>query len=137
MIPDQTIRNEYGSADMVAFLRRDAGELGVQLREWERHPAALELHRRGWEPERIAHAVGIHSGAVRDLIAGTKPTARKRVIGCKEQRERRWAERVEIKGQLVHPRAKHGTEGGYGYYGCRCTPCGLAHTEYNAVRRSR
>lgn len=73
MIPDQTIRNEYGSADMVAFLRRDAGELGVQLREWERHPAALELHRRGWEPERIAHAVGIHSGAVRDLIAGTNP----------------------------------------------------------------
>lgn len=50
------------------------------------------------------------------------------------ERRRRYAERVEIDGQLVHPRATHGMPTAYALYGCRCDPCREA---VNASRRSR
>ncbi|SLG39603.1 Uncharacterised protein [Mycobacteroides abscessus subsp. abscessus] len=49
-----------------------------------------------------------------------------------DRRKARWAERVEIGGRLVHPRAPHGngTTNGYSNYGCRCEPCSVAWAKY-------
>lgn len=80
-LPDLTARTAMGSCDLVAFLRRDRGEAGVELRDWERDPAALALHGWGWSPERIAKATGLNSGDVRDLLAG-KPKRPRLATHC-------------------------------------------------------
>lgn len=45
------------------------------------------------------------------------------------ERAERMAERVEIDGRLVHPRATHGTMTGYNNFGCRCLDCAARETE--------
>lgn len=52
-------------------------------------------------------------------------------------RARRLAERVMVDGRLVHPTAPHGSNSTYNSYGCRCIPCGDAHTVGNAKSRAK
>jgi len=51
-----------------------------------------------------------------DCLAASRAASRAR-----QQRLR--AERVEVDGRLVHPRAPHGTHNGYTSWSCRCPPC--------------
>lgn len=133
-LPDMTVRNEYGSADLVAFTRRDNGEQGVELREWERRAAALALHRMGWHTERVAHAVGLHRAEVVEAIElrwRPKPlrinmSDAEKHRRVRERRRERLAERTRRNGHWYHPDAPHGTPGGYTNYGCHCTPCRTA-----------
>jgi hypothetical protein len=47
------------------------------------------------------------------------------------------AEREEVDGRLVHPKAPHGTLNGYSHYGCRCVPCFDVQSEANRKRRRK
>ncbi len=47
------------------------------------------------------------------------------------RKAQRWAERIIRGGRAFHPRARHGTVTGYGYYGCRCEACGAAAAAAN------
>jgi len=132
MFPTATARTRLGAADLEPFRRRDAGDKDVEIRTWERKPAALALADEGWTPERIAHATGLHSTDVIELLGGRPAATVQRPArpsrGVKAARARRFAERIEVDGRPFHPRAPHGTPNGYGNYGCRCTPCTSAHT---------
>lgn len=44
-------------------------------------------------------------------------------VACSDRKENRLAERVDVNGVMIHPRATHGTANGYRNYGCRCDPC--------------
>jgi hypothetical protein len=128
MFQDLTIRTRLGAVDLVPFLRRDEGATGVEVREWERRPAALALTERGWHPERIAYATGLRVTDVQETLDGWAPPAPgpKRISPALYQkglRARRLAERVLVDGHLVHPDAKHGTPAGVKHYGCNCGPC--------------
>ncbi|PRY56483.1 hypothetical protein [Glycomyces artemisiae] len=73
-LPNMTVRTPLGSADLVPFLRRDARLPDVELRDWEREPAALALSaRRGWGIERVAHATGMDRDRLRELLAEHAP----------------------------------------------------------------
>lgn len=129
---DLTARTRLGAADLEPCFRRDRGEQGVEIRDWERKPAALALALMGWSPERIGQATGLHTTAVLELLGGRPPApvrapARRR-RDIKAARARRFAERIKVDGRWFHPRATHGTPSGYTNYGCRCTPCTAAHT---------
>lgn len=52
-------------------------------------------------------------------------------------RLKRYAERVEVDGRLVHPKATHGQASSYRNKGCRCQPCTTAHSVNLARRRAR
>lgn len=63
--------------------------------------------------------------------------AEKRAARDKARREERFAERVMVDGNLVHPEAKHGTIGGYTNFGCRCEPCRGRMSELKKKSRER
>jgi hypothetical protein len=136
MIADLTIRTRLGAVDLVPFLRRDEGQHGVELLDWERRPAVLALTDRGWHAERIAHATGLRVADVHDVLAGveTLPEARS-VQSWTEKRARRKAERILIDDVPVHPDAPHGTTTGYTHWSCRCIPCGDAQSLYKAMAK--
>lgn len=52
----------------------------------------------------------------------------------RSQRRKRYAERQEVDGRLVHMKAPHGTKNGYGYYGCRCERCFTVQSDANRAR---
>ena len=52
-------------------------------------------------------------------------------------RDRLLAERVEIDGRKVHPRATHGTVKGARYYCCMCIPCNKAWYQYRKTLRKK
>ena len=136
MIADLTIRTRLGAVDLVPFLRRDEGQHGVELLDWERRPAVLALTDRGWHPERIAHATGLRVGDVHDVLADRDPSPEpKPVQSWSEKRASRWAERILVDGRMVHPDAPHGTTTGYAHWGCRCIPCGDAQSLYKAMAK--
>jgi hypothetical protein len=62
--------------------------------------------------------------------------AERRIASHRSSREKRLAERVDVKGRLFHPQAPHGTENGYGYYGCRCDDCTQVTSEAAMARAS-
>jgi hypothetical protein len=134
MFTDLTARTRLGAADLEPCFRRDRGEQNVEIRDWERKPAALALALMGWSPERIGQATGLHTPAVIELLGGRptatvqRPAVRPR-RDTKAARARRFAERIKkVDGRWFHPRAPHGKPSGYTNYGCRCTPCTAAHT---------
>lgn len=45
----------------------------------------------------------------------------------------RRAERIEVNGRMLHPKAQHGTPSGYGYFGCQCGACTIG----NQMRQQR
>jgi len=126
MIPELTIRTRLGAVDLLPFLRRDEGQEGVELREWERRPAALALDERGWSAERIAHATGLRVFEVAEVLNGTAPIedqAELEPVTQGDIRRVRSAERVMRDGRWFHHGAPHGTASGYKHWGCRCAPC--------------
>lgn len=148
ILPDLTAKTPLGAVDLVPFLRRDAGALGVAMREWERAPAALALARMGWHPERIGHAVGLSSGRVHELLGDheVRRTERHRKAAARAEhtatwrqaQARRFAGRVEVGGRLIHPLApRHGHHSIYTSWGCRCVPCSRAHSEHNSAYRRK
>jgi hypothetical protein len=54
----------------------------------------------------------------------------------KAARHKRRAERRETGGRLIHPRARHGTLGGYDHYGCRCGECSEAERAWRRAHRA-
>jgi hypothetical protein len=135
---DLTARTRLGAADLEPCFRRDRGEQGIEIRDWERKPAALALALMGWSPERIGQATGLQTPAVIDLLDGRpavapapQPVAPTRTEHRRRARALRFAERITVNGRAFHPRAPHGTPNGYGNYGCRCIPCRAAHSLEN------
>lgn len=105
--PELTVKTRLGTVDLLPFLRRDAGQLGVVMYEWERRPAALALHERGWTQERIGGCT------------------RRRPVRPSDPNDiyrRRLAQRTVVNGRWYHPGAPHGRNG-YTNFGCRCTTC--------------
>ncbi|CAM3456713.1 hypothetical protein STSO111631_20015 [Stackebrandtia soli] len=51
-------------------------------------------------------------------------------------RAERRAERVDVGGRLVHPRAPHGSASGYQHWSCRCGPCSAANRSSTAATRA-
>jgi hypothetical protein len=143
MIADLTIRTRLGAVDLVPFMRRDEGVKDVELCDWERKPAALALHERGWDRERIVHATGLRADDVDAVLSGAEvPEAQKKPIvwGHQQQasvRLRRAAERVLVDGRMVHPDAPHGEMSGYKHWCCRCEPGSTVYSIHCAARRRR
>lgn len=135
MIADLTIRTRLGAVDLVPFLRRDEGQHGVDLLDWERRPAVLALTERGWHPERIAHATGLRVADVHDVLEGKTPPPPEPTPSRMSLRSRRMAERILIDGAMVHLGAPHGTTTGYTHWGCRCDRCGDAQSLYKAMAK--
>ena len=67
----------------------------------------------------------------------SKAPSETRTERLRRRRVENRAERVEIDGRLVHPRAKHGTDHGYFYYGCRCEPCTERHRHHKRKAKER
>lgn len=137
MIPDFTVRNRYGSADLIPFLRRDAGN-EVELLDWEKPAAALEFHARGWHPHRISRACGLSPETLQAVLSGRyrASAAVDRSIALadrseveRERRIRRMAGRVRVDGSWYHPDAPHGSPGASSNWGCYCGPCRGAHAK--------
>jgi hypothetical protein len=142
MIADLTIRTRLGAVDLVPFLRRDEGNEGVELHQWERRPAVLALDARGWHPERIAHATGLLVDVVHEVLAGwtpppPKPAPTPSAVSQASLRQRRRAERILIDGRLVHPDAPHGRPVGYRHWGCQCELCSTARALHSADLRRK
>lgn len=73
-LPELTVRTALGAADLEPCFRRDRGVKEVEVRDWERKPAALALAGRyGWSVDRIARATGLHAEAVRELLGQHQP----------------------------------------------------------------
>jgi hypothetical protein len=130
MIPELTVRTRLGAVDLVPFMRRDDGDKEAEIIDWERKPAAIALHARGWSRERIVHATGLHTDAVDAVLSGV-PEIRRRdetPVSVKRAsvRSRRLEERVMRDGHWYHPGAPHGTASGHKHWGCRCEQCRAA-----------
>lgn len=135
-----TVRNEQGTADLVPFLRRDAGDKDAPFHTWERKAAAVELARRGWGVDRVSTATGLDNDTVRQLLGMSGPRERtpEQRARLREARralvEQRRSERVLVCGRWIHPRARHGTLAGYKEWLCRCGPCTNANADDCARR---
>lgn len=119
--PDLTVRNELGSVDMVVVARRLQGDKTVEVPDFERKAAALELLRRGLPVHDIKQRISINPDTLAQIVA---------MFGQREVTDlyhRRLAERVRINGRWVHPAAPHGKRQGYVSFGCRCWPCTTAN----------
>jgi len=139
MFPDLTVRTRYGAADLVPFLRRDAGE-DIALRDWEKPAAALALHARGWDEYRISRAVGLSAETLGEVLAGRWRAAQPAGDPSVEEsarRDRRRTERVMVDGRWVHPDAPHGRSSSYKNWGCQCGPCTEAHRVYQRELRAK
>lgn len=53
----------------------------------------------------------------------------------RRSRDNLLAERIEIDGKMIHPRAPHGTVKGCRYYCCCCQPCNDAFQAFKRERR--
>lgn len=73
-LPELTVRTTLGAADLEPCFRRDRGVKEIEIRDWERKPAALALAQRyGWGVDRIARATGLHAEAVREVLGRHEP----------------------------------------------------------------
>lgn len=133
ILPDLTARTALGAVDLVPFFRRARGDHSAPIPAGERYAAVLALAALGWATDPIAKATALNSETVRETLAGRYRPAPMRATGAdnpaessRERRVRLRAERVEVDGRLVHPRAPHGTRNGSAHYGCQCEPCAAA-----------
>lgn len=131
-----TVRNHAGTADLVPFLRRDAGDKTAPFHTWERRAAAVELARRGWEAHRIARATALNHDTVRALLGARERTPSQQARFRRALAEQRRSERVLVAGRWIHPLVpRHGTLAGYKDWSCQCGPCTAANVDDCAGRR--
>lgn len=159
MLPGLTVRNRYGSADLVPFLRRAAGQKAALL-DWEKPAGVIALDALGWDTYRISRAVGMNRDRVEEILSGghqpklevrdsqrQAPEAdlddeeQRRLLLKRQQVQRnrsaRLAERVMRDGRWFHPRAPHGDPHTYNNWGCHCTPCAEAYSTNRSRRRRK